>query len=317
MAPGLYGADIEQLRALSKTMGQSGSRLKTVESTVNSLVQSAAWKGADGDRFRSEWTSSLRPILSKTSESLESQSQLLLKHADEQNQASNSGSGAASSAAPSSPAPSSPAPSGSGDPGNGSGPERDWGDAFTDPDYKHAPGGLEWLLEEWGANDGERPSQIVSAIQLVADKFGWDLDLAQVEKGTSKFFDAMRGVSKGLVVLGAVFGGLDIASGIVHKDPFRVADGAVGGGLAIAAGIAAATGVGLPVAAAIGGAGILWGLASLASGDVPVTKRIWDFGAGVVGSVTDFSAGVADGAKDLAEGAKDAVGWVGGKLGFG
>lgn len=307
MAPGLYGADIAQLRALSKSMGQSGTRLRTVESTVNSLVQSAAWKGADGDRFRSEWTSSLRPMLSKTSESLESQSQLLLKNADEQDQASNSGSGAASS----------PAPSGSGDPGNGSGPERNWGDAFTDPNYEHAPGGFEWALEGLGMADGKGPSQIVSALQLVADKFGWNLDLAQVEKGTSKFFDAMRGVSKGLVVLGALSGGLDIASGIVNKDPFRVADGAVGGGLAIAAGIAAATGVGLPVAAAIGGAGILWGLASMASGDVPVTKRIWDFGAGVVGSVTDFAAGVADGAKDLAEGAKDAVGWVGGKLGFG
>jgi hypothetical protein len=33
--------------------------------------------------------------------------------------------------------------------------------------------------------------------------------------------------------------------------------------------------------------------------------------------VTDVSAGVADGAKDIAEGAQDAVGWVGGKLGFG
>jgi uncharacterized protein YukE len=282
MAPGIYGADIEQLRALSKTMGQSGTRLKTVESTVNSLVQSAAWKGADGDRFRSEWTSSLRPMLSRTSESLESQSQSLLKHADEQDQASNAGSGAASS----------PAPSGTGDPGNGSRPERNWGDAFTDPNYQHAPGGFEWALEALGMADGEGPSKIVSALQLVADKFGWDLDLAQVEKGTSKFFDVMRGVSKGLVVLGAVSGGLDIASGIVNKDPFRVADGAVGGGLAIAAGIAAATGVGLPVAAAIGGAGILWGLASM-------------------------GAGVAEGAKDLAEGAKDAVGWVGGKLGFG
>jgi hypothetical protein len=42
------------------------------------------------------------------------------------------------------------------------------------------------------------------------------------------------------------------------------------------------------------------------SGDVPVTKRIWDFGAGVVGA-----------AKDVASGTRDALGWVGGKLGFG
>lgn len=49
-----------------------------------------------------------------------------------------------------------------------------------------------------------------------------------------------------------------------------------------------------------------WGLLGMISGDVPVTKRIWDFGAGVVGGV-----------KDVASGVSDAVGWVGGKLGFG
>lgn len=309
MTPGFFGADIEQLRTLSKSMGQSGTRLKSVESNVNSLVQSAAWKGADADKFRSEWTSSLRPMLNISSSALQQQSQLLLTHASEQEKAS----GAEGSA----PSPGHVQPA-QNQPAQGTSPrERNWGDAFTDPNYEHAPSGLEWLLEKAGAEDGEGPSKIVSALQLVADKFGWDLDLAQVEKGTSKFFDAMKGVGKGLIVLGAVFGGLDIASGIENKDPFRVADGVVGGGLAIAAGVAAATGVGLPVAAVIGGAGIIWGLASMASGDVPVTKRIWDFGAGVVGSVNDFSAGVADGAKDLAEGAKDAVGWVGGKLGFG
>ncbi|WP_457963064.1 hypothetical protein M1E17_16485 [Arthrobacter sp. D1-29] len=296
MAPGLYGADIEQLRTLSKTMGQSGSRLKTVESTVNSLVQSAAWKGADGDRFRSEWTSSLRPMLSRTSESLESQSQLLLKHADEQDQASNSGRGAASS----------PAPSGAGDPGNGSGPERNWGDAFTDPDYEHAPGGIQWLLEKAGVNDGSAASSIANALKFAADKFSWNLELAQVEAGVSKFFGFMGHAGKVLGVLGGAIGVLDVLSGIDNKDPFRIADGVIGGGLSVAAVLATGTIVGAPAGVVLGGLALGWGLLGMMSGDVPVTKRIWDFGAGVVGGV-----------KDLSDGAGDALGWVGGKLGFG
>jgi hypothetical protein len=313
MAPGIYGADIEQLRALSKSLGQSGTRLRNVESSVNSLVQSAGWKGEDGARFRNEWTSTLRPMLNRTSESLQEQSRSLLVHADEQEQASNPNAGATSGPGSNQtpPGPAAPGPTQGAD-----APERQWSDAFNDPDYKHAPSGLEWLLEKW-IDDGSGASDITSALQFVADKFSWNLDLADVAAGTSKFFDAMKVVGKGLAVLGGALGVLDIASGIENRDPFRVADGAVGGGLAIAAGIAAATGVGLPVAAAIGGAGLLWGLASMASGDIPVTKRIWDFGAGVVGGVRDLAGGVANGVKDLAGGAQDAVGWVGGKLGFG
>jgi hypothetical protein len=76
MAPGIYGADIEQLRALSKSLGQSGTRLRNVESSVNSLVQSATWKRDDGARFRNERTSTLRPMLNRTSESLQASAPL-------------------------------------------------------------------------------------------------------------------------------------------------------------------------------------------------------------------------------------------------
>jgi len=76
MAPGFSGADIAQLRALSKALGQSGNRIKSVESTVNTLVRTAAWKGTDGDAFRSEWTSSLRPMLYSTAAAVFSTSTL-------------------------------------------------------------------------------------------------------------------------------------------------------------------------------------------------------------------------------------------------
>ncbi|WP_087874404.1 WXG100 family type VII secretion target [Arthrobacter globiformis] len=308
MAPGIYGADIEQLRALSKSMGQSRQRLQNVESTVNSLVQSAAWKGADGDEFRNAWTSSLRPLLSKTTESLEHQSKSLLMQAAQQEKASNEGGSATSSTGGTLTTASTLASS--------TAEGRNWDDAFTDPNYEHAPSGVEWLLEKWLA-DGSKTSDIVSALQLVADKFNWNLELAQVEKGVSRFFDGMKYVGKGLTAMGIGFGILDVLSGYENRDPFRFADGVVGGGLALAAGMAALTGVGLPLAAAIGGAGLLWGLASIASGDIPVTKRIWDFGSGLVGGVQDIATGTVSGVKNLADRAGDALSRVGGKLGFG
>lgn len=296
MAPGIYGADIDQLRTLSRSLAQSGSSLKGVESTVNALMQSTAWKGTDGDRFRSEWSSTLRPMLNKTSESLQNQSSALLIHADEQETASSQG-GAGS-------------PSGSG---NGSGanppvsaPERTWADAFTDPDYQHTPAGIEWLLERVGIDDGSAASGIASAVVFVADKFNWNLELAQVQAGVSKFFDFMKGTGKVLGVLGGAIGVLDVLSGIDGKDPFRIADGLIGGGLSVAAVVATGTILGAPAGVVLGGLALGWGLLGMMSGDVPVTKRIWDFGAGVVGA-----------AKDVASGAKDALGWVGGKLGFG
>jgi hypothetical protein len=299
MAPGMYGADINELRTLSTSLAKSGSSLKSVESTVNSLMQSAAWRGTDGDRFRSEWSSTLGPMLNKASESLRSQSTSLLKHADEQQQASAGGGGSHS------------APSGSGGSPNpdsrpASGPAPTWGDPFTDPGYQHAPSGIEWLLEKLGVDDGSAASGIATALVFVADKFNWNLELAQVQPGVSRFFDVMKGAGKVLGVLGGAIGVLDVLSGIDGKDPFRIADGVIGGGLSVAALAATGTIVGAPAGVVLGGLALGWGLLGMMSGDVPVTKRIWDFGAGVVGAV-----------KDVAAGAKDALGWVGGKLGFG
>lgn len=292
MAPGFFGADIAQLRTLSKSLGQSGTRLKTVESTVNSLVQTAAWKGSDGEKFRSEWSSSLRPMLNSAAATLHNQSQVLLAQANEQETASGAG-GTAQAPGPAQPTPGTVAP------------DRKWGDAFTDPNYVHAPSGLEWLLELDGG-DGSGSSTLTNGLKFVADKFNWNIDLAQVESGTSKFFDFMKGANRVLGVLGGAIGALDIASGIAGKDPFRIADGVIGGGLSIAAIAATGTIVGAPAGLVLGAAALGWGVLGMMSGNVPVTKRVWDFGAGIVGGV-----------KDLAGGAKDALGWAGGKLGFG
>jgi hypothetical protein len=107
MAPGLYGADIEQLRSLSTSMNLSGSRLMDTERRISSLVSSAGWKGVDAGQFRREWSDTWRPMMNKASQSLIDASKMLLTQADEQEIASTNasagGPGPTGAAAPASP----------------------------------------------------------------------------------------------------------------------------------------------------------------------------------------------------------------------
>ncbi|MDQ0730571.1 hypothetical protein [Arthrobacter sp. B1I2] len=86
-----YGADISQLRALAKAADQAASLLSSRAGSLHSQIQSAPWKGRDGERFRQEWSASHRPSLDKVAASLRENSKILMKHADEQEKASTAG----------------------------------------------------------------------------------------------------------------------------------------------------------------------------------------------------------------------------------
>ncbi|MFP5311672.1 MAG: hypothetical protein ACLGH7_04585, partial [Actinomycetes bacterium] len=88
-----YGADISQLRALAKAADQAAALLGSRAGTLHSQIQSAPWKGRDGERFRQEWNASHRPGLDKVVASLRENSRILMKHADEQEKASTSRAG--------------------------------------------------------------------------------------------------------------------------------------------------------------------------------------------------------------------------------
>jgi len=88
-----YGADISQLRALAKAADQAATLLGSRAGSLHSQIQSAPWKGRDGERFRQEWSASHRPSLDKVVASLRENSKILMKHADEQEKASTTGSG--------------------------------------------------------------------------------------------------------------------------------------------------------------------------------------------------------------------------------
>lgn len=291
----MLGADPIALRELAKSMATSQQQLDSAARDLHSALGRVRWQGPDSDRFRQRWASNLRPTLRSAAAGLSDAAALLKAQATEQETASAADGGS----------PGTPTTPGPATPGTG-GEERNWSDAFTDPNYQHAPGGIEFLLEKYFGGDGSGASGLANALKLVADKFGWNLSLADLETHMPKLDKAVKIGGRVLGVLGAAFGALDIWSGIENKDPFRIADGGIAAALSVAAIAATATGVGAPVGIAIGAVSLLWAGASMISGDVPLTKRIWDGGAAVVGGVKKAASAVADG-----------VGWVGSKLGFG
>ncbi len=86
-----YGADVSQLRELAKAVDKAATLLSSRASSLQGQIQSAPWKGMDGERFRQDWTGTHRPTLERVASSLRHNSKLLLQHANEQEKASQTG----------------------------------------------------------------------------------------------------------------------------------------------------------------------------------------------------------------------------------
>ncbi|MDJ0317614.1 WXG100 family type VII secretion target [Arthrobacter antibioticus] len=253
MTEGMIGANPAQMRELAKSMSLSGQALEKVAVSLQSAVTQSRWHGPDSERFRQQWISRLRPTLRTACAGLEDASKLLLVQATEQEKASAVDGGRLR--------------------GGTGGEQRTLDYVFNDPNYRPAPGGIEYLLEKIFAADGSNIALQAAVIKLLGDNFLWVADNLTVLK-IFKIF-GMTGT-----VVGGIIGILDIASGIENQDPFRVADGYIAMALAYTTIVLAASGygtVGAPIVSAIGN---VWGLASLISGDKPVTKRVWDYYAG-------------------------------------
>ncbi|HSU46792.1 MAG TPA: WXG100 family type VII secretion target [Arthrobacter sp.] len=100
MAGNFYGSDVAQLRQLAKDLSGSANRLNALGQQLSSSIASGLWKGRDGDRFRSEWTSSHARLLKSATTGLESASKALLANADEQEKASAGSSGGVATGGP-------------------------------------------------------------------------------------------------------------------------------------------------------------------------------------------------------------------------
>ncbi len=74
-----YGADVSQLRALAKAADKAASLLSSRATSLQGQIQSAPWKGADGERFRQDWAGSHRPNLERAVSSLRENSRILMR----------------------------------------------------------------------------------------------------------------------------------------------------------------------------------------------------------------------------------------------
>ncbi|MEV7660844.1 hypothetical protein [Paenarthrobacter sp. NPDC089316] len=287
MAPGFYGADTEQLRSLSKQMGQAGSRLQNQELQINGLISSVSWKGTDGERFRREWSSTLRPMLHQASRSLDDASRTLRTQADEQNTASTQGGQSAGG---------SGGPTGPQVPGGSGGqvtPTTGFEGVFS------VTGSQGW----WAGNtlvtaNGLATDSILAQMAkggLVTELTKWPWLSAQYGQAAGAGYVKGTQLLNGSSMLGRLSGALGFATGAL-----QVYQGVQTGhpGVAVDGGISAALAFGsfVPVIGpACAVAGIAWGGLGLLA-----TSMGYD----------SASSMVADGAKHVWEGAQDAAGAI-------
>ncbi|MDN4642661.1 hypothetical protein [Arthrobacter sp. PsM3] len=282
MAPGLYGADIEQLRSLSKSMGLSGSRLSDTEHRINGLVASTAWKGADAERFRIEWTGTLRPKLNQATRSLIDASKLLLTQADEQQEASTQGGGAGSG------------PGGTAHPGTA-------GDS--------PPTGLEGIVSGAGSSPWWAANGAVTGAGLYADDLlatmakgglvtkltNWPMLSAQYGQAAEAGYVRGTQLLNGTSMLGRLSGGLGVVTGGI-----QLTQGLSTGntGMAIDGGISTV----LAAGSFIPGAGPFFAVAGIAWGGLGLLAGNLGYGSAseMIGDAAEDTAdAVADGAKKV------------------
>lgn len=90
----MWGADVAQLRTLAQHFGKTADQLLQQSAQLSSQINNTrAWKGADAERFQSDWNKNHRLLLQQAAARLKQESRLLLRNADEQDTASNAGGG--------------------------------------------------------------------------------------------------------------------------------------------------------------------------------------------------------------------------------
>ena len=91
MAVGFQGADPAQLRRLGAQMGSSGRVLLAQLGSLGAGVAQAPWPGPDAERFRHDWQSGHSRALRQAAAFLAAAGDELVRHAAEQEQASQAG----------------------------------------------------------------------------------------------------------------------------------------------------------------------------------------------------------------------------------
>lgn len=298
MAGGMYGADIEALRALADRIDEGSTTLEGVISVVQTAIPDASgWGGPDAEGFRAEWGDTHAVRLRETASALVDVAAKVRDNADAQETTSNdySGTGGTSS--------SNNDPSGTGD-------QRP-GDIF---DVIETGMGLTALGDAWKAiKYGLNLNNYLKALDGVGD-------LAAI---SSKMLHDARGIIGNLGAFGkwtGVLGGaFSIFSGVDQMfnpryDGWRGGVDRVMGGIGAVGGVAT-IGMFMGAAAFTGpvGIGIAVG-AGLVVGAWELGNLIYDNWDAISGFVSDPMPYLADGldtVKDVAGDVGDAIsdGW--------
>jgi hypothetical protein len=218
---------------LAQQFGTTAQLLLQHSAQLSSHINNnPSWRGEDAEHFRSDWNSTHRMLLQQTASRLKQESKLLLKNADEQDQASQHGG-------PGGSGPGGPggSPGGSGSGGSGGSEDDPTGpDWLADPDSPFRDGWDIYSLTKafpniraglfdlggmlhasrisdftdpaaWRAfqNSNEFSKFFNMSNNLFEGKFHEVLNLAE----DTKAFKYLDGFSKGLGVLGVGLDGLD------------------------------------------------------------------------------------------------------------
>lgn len=96
MAGNFFGADVDQLRQLSRSLAQNAEQVQAIKSRLSPRIDALGWRGPDADRFRSEWEHQLVVSLTAASRALADASGLAERNASQQELASGLGASGAS-----------------------------------------------------------------------------------------------------------------------------------------------------------------------------------------------------------------------------
>jgi hypothetical protein len=96
----MLGADPVALESLAAAMGSAARRLDHIRAITRAQLHSVQWHGADADSVRSEWDGRHSLVLASAAQSLSAAQARLVHEAQQQIEASGTGSGAGSVPAP-------------------------------------------------------------------------------------------------------------------------------------------------------------------------------------------------------------------------
>ncbi|WP_082566795.1 hypothetical protein [Arthrobacter sp. Soil764] len=321
MAGTLWGADVEQLRTLAQQFSKTADLLQQQSTQLSSQINNnPAWKGADAQRFRSDWNSNHRTLLQQTVSRLQQESKVLLRNADEQEKASTHALGfdgeRVAHGGPADGPATSFVPWGPEWIAEGDSPFRKGWDAYNGVlGIKGAPLGLRdiqqfasthdeilssdwraiWSKELWksSAAADELRGAFSGTLNLVSGRFG---DLAEVARGVGAE-SLGRSQLRALNAPGNLLGGIGVAlDGLDSVNAIR--EGETGD--AVRSGLKTLIGAGSFVPGPIGVSCMVIGGAWAAVELVPGAKDAIDQGFDAFGDFAeDVTSDIGDGVKDF------------------